>query len=189
MSTMKNVYLSRQSVWLVLLLAVLVGVLAACGGDSTVGTATPTPSPTFVSTVVISLTQTPPTPTPTAKPAGRTPTPSPRPTPRPTPTPTPVKPTPTPTPTRTSTVVTVSITTNSSGSFTFSPTSLRIAIGTTVIWKNNTGAPHTVSGSAFDSGTISPGGTFSFKFAQAGTFAYHCMFHPYMVGSVVSAVG
>lgn len=78
----------------------------------------------------------------------------------------------------------VSITTDSSGNFTFSPTSLSIAIGTTVVWKNNTGAPHTVTGSTFGSGAISPGGTFSFKFAQAGTFAYHCMFHPYMVALV-----
>ncbi len=30
-----------------------------------------------------------------------------------------------------------------------------------------------------------PDSSSSFKFAQAGTFAYHCMFHPYMVASVV----
>jgi plastocyanin len=69
---------------------------------------------------------------------------------------------------------------DSNGTFTFSPQALNITAGTTVIWKNNTSAPHTVTGSSFGSGTINPGGSFSFKFTQAGTFAYPCKFHPYM---------
>ncbi len=70
--------------------------------------------------------------------------------------------------------------------FGFSPQTLTIAIGTIVIWKNNTSAPHTVTsdGSAFDSGTIAPGGTFSFKFTHAGTFAYHCSIHPHMTATI-----
>jgi plastocyanin len=36
----------------------------------------------------------------------------------------------------------------------------------------------------FDSGTIQPGGTFSFKFTSAGTFAYHCNIHPYMMATI-----
>ncbi len=65
-----------------------------------------------------------------------------------------------------------------------SPQTLNISMGTTVMWNNTTSVPHTITGSSFGSGTISPGGSFSFKFTQAGTFAYHCMFHPYMTASI-----
>ena len=88
------------------------------------------------------------------------------------------KPTPVPT-------VVVTITTDSSSNFACSPQTLSITPGTIVIWRNSTSTPHTVTGNAFGSGTISPGGSFSFKFTQAGTFAYHCMFHPYRVASIV----
>lgn len=81
---------------------------------------------------------------------------------------------------------TVMITTTKKGVFTFRPKMLKIAAGTTVVWKNMTQAPHTVSSDTgiFDSGVISPGGTFTFKFTQAGTFAYHCNIHPFMTASV-----
>jgi plastocyanin len=86
---------------------------------------------------------------------------------------------------------TVTITTDSSGTFTFSPKSLTIPAGTTVIWKNTTQTPHTVTsndGKTFNSGDstpVAPSTTFSFKFMSAGTFAYHCDFHPYMVATIV----
>ena len=86
---------------------------------------------------------------------------------------------------------TVTITTDSSGQFAFSPKSLTIPVGTTVIWKNTTQAPHTVTsndGKSFktgDSTPVAPGSTFSFKFTKAGTFAYHCNFHPYMTATLL----
>jgi len=86
---------------------------------------------------------------------------------------------------------TVTITTDSSGTFTFSPKSLTIPVGTTVIWKNTTQTPHTVTsndGKAFNSGDstpVAPNTTFSFKFMSAGTFAYHCDFHPYMMATII----
>ena len=48
-------------------------------------------------------------------------------------------------------------------------------------------APHTVTsddGQTFDSGTIAPGGTFTFKFTVAGSYPYHCNIHPYMRATV-----
>ncbi len=87
---------------------------------------------------------------------------------------------------------TVMITTDSSGSFAFSPATLTIKAGTTVIWKNTTSAPHTVTsddGKTFDSGTSNPiaaqSGTFSFTFTTAGTFAYHCEIHPFMKATII----
>jgi plastocyanin len=77
------------------------------------------------------------------------------------------------------------------GEFAFSPDSLTIAVGTTVIWENTTGAPHTVTsndGKTFDSGTaqpVNPGSSFSFKFTKSGTYAYHCQFHPSMVATII----
>jgi len=105
--------------------------------------------------------------------------------------------TPTSNPTPTATTATsgpsktVTITTDSSGKFAFSPTTLTISAGTTVIWMNTTQAPHTVTsddGKTFDSGTsnpVSPGTSFSFKFTTAGTFAYHCQFHLYMKATII----
>ncbi|HWZ19196.1 MAG TPA: plastocyanin/azurin family copper-binding protein [Ktedonobacteraceae bacterium] len=182
---LKNMYISRHMAWYSLLIAALFIILTACGSDS--NTATATPAPTDASTITVGSTNTPSAPSPTPTPTRPKPTPTqarPTPTPtvsRPTPTPTPQKPT--PTPTHVSTVI-VKITTDGTGAFTFSPQALNVTAGTNVIWNNTTSAPHTVTGSSFGSGTISPGGSFSFRFTQVGTFAYHCMFHPYMTASI-----
>ncbi len=87
---------------------------------------------------------------------------------------------------------TVMIITDSSGSFAFSPASLTIKAGTTVIWKNTTTVGHTVTsddGKSFDSGTTNPiapqSGTFSFTFKTAGTYPYHCEIHPFMKATII----
>ncbi|HEV2582080.1 MAG TPA: plastocyanin/azurin family copper-binding protein [Ktedonobacteraceae bacterium] len=88
--------------------------------------------------------------------------------------------------------VAVTITTDSSGSFAFSPAAVTIKAGTTVVWTNTTGAPHTVTsddGKTFDSGIANPipasGGTFKFTFNTTGSFSYHCQIHPYMKATIV----
>ena len=98
--------------------------------------------------------------------------------------------TPTATTAPTGATQTVTITTDSNG-FTFSPKTLTIPVGTTVIWKNTTQTPHTVTsndGKSFNTGDstpVAPGTTFSFKFTKAGTFAYHCDFHPSMMATII----
>jgi len=102
-----------------------------------------------------------------------------------TPTPTVAQPTPTPAPGYTQVVL---ITNTSNGSFGFTPPKLAIRVGTTVIWKNRSSAPHTVTsddGTTFDSGTVAVGGTFHFTFKTAGTFSYHCNIHPYMRSVII----
>ncbi len=81
---------------------------------------------------------------------------------------------------------------SSSGSFGFNPTTITITVGTTVTWTNTTSAPHTVTsddGTSFDSTINTPisanGGTFSFTFTKAGTFAYHCQIHPFMKATII----
>jgi plastocyanin len=69
----------------------------------------------------------------------------------------------------------------------FVPADLNIEVGTTVTWMNADRDSHTSTSDApgWNSGTISPGRQFSFTFQTAGTFPYHCSFHPGMTGEVV----
>jgi len=76
----------------------------------------------------------------------------------------------------------------------FIPSTVTIDVGGEVVWENVDNAAHTVtSGSpadgpdgAFDSSLIMAGGaSFSHTFADAGTFTYFCMVHPWMQGTVI----
>jgi plastocyanin len=160
----KNAYMPQRSAWfgLLVLLVVALLALAACGGSSD-ASAGSSPSPTTVAN------------TPTAGMAGATPATTPVTTPATTPTPAPG-----------STQV-VMVITDSSGAYGFSPAMLTIRAGTTVIWKNVSSAPHTITsddGQAFDSGTVAVGGTYRFTFKTAGAFPYHCNYHPYMRATI-----
>ena len=102
------------------------------------------------------------------------------------------KATPTATTAVTGATQTVMITTDSSGSFIFSPKSLTIKVGTTVVWKNTTQTPHTVTSldanKPFNSGDNTPinsNMTFSFKFTRAGTYKYQCDFHPQTMQAMI----
>jgi plastocyanin len=70
--------------------------------------------------------------------------------------------------------------------FSFGPTAITVAAGTTVNWHNNDGEPHTVvsADGLFRSAALDTGETFSFKFTKAGTFKYVCTIHPRMVATV-----
>ena len=69
----------------------------------------------------------------------------------------------------------------------FSPATITVTHGTTITWKNNDSADHTVSSNIglFDSGTINPAGTYSRVFTMTGTFPYRCTIHPSMTGTVI----
>jgi plastocyanin len=135
-------------------------LLAACGGGAGVsasGAGSPAITPTPVATTSV-VTNTPTVLTPTPKS--------------------------TPLPGLTQVVLIVD---NSGGSYGFSPATLTIRVGTTVVWKNMSSVPHTITsddGQTFDSGNIAPGGTFTFKFTVAGSYPYHCNIHPYMRATV-----
>lgn len=62
---------------------------------------------------------------------------------------------------------------------------LRIRTGTTVTWINHDSAPHTAAGSAFHSGTLNHGDTFSFTFTEPGVYEYVCAFHPHMTHTII----
>jgi len=72
--------------------------------------------------------------------------------------------------------------------FAFSPLTLTIHAGDTVVWTNQDAMGHTVtsdSGGELNSSTIPGGGTYSHTFAAAGTYSYHCSIHPSMKGTII----
>lgn len=75
----------------------------------------------------------------------------------------------------------------------FNVANLEIEAGTTVTWTNKSNMDHTVTsgtrngddeGDLFDSGRIAPGGTFTYTFEDAGTYAYFCDLHSGMDAEV-----
>jgi plastocyanin len=75
--------------------------------------------------------------------------------------------------------------------FTFDPTLLSVDRGATVTWTNTDIIQHTVTSGEpgaptgrFDK-TVEPTATFSFTFADAGTYDFFCNFHRSMVGQIV----
>jgi plastocyanin len=67
----------------------------------------------------------------------------------------------------------------------FKPTTLTVAKGTRVIFRNKDLAPHTVtdtSSGGVDSGVINPGKSFSLVIDH--TLDYFCMIHPFMKAKV-----
>jgi plastocyanin len=70
--------------------------------------------------------------------------------------------------------------------FKFHPRTLAVRRGTTVVFSNSARVAHTATDrGVFDSGRIRPGQSFSVRFGQKGTFAYHCKIHRFMRGKIV----
>jgi plastocyanin len=71
----------------------------------------------------------------------------------------------------------------------FEPQSINVAAGSTIRWMNHGGDDHSVTAdnNSFDSGDLSPGGSYSARFRQPGTYTYHCELHPEMKGTIVVA--
>ena len=75
----------------------------------------------------------------------------------------------------------------------FSPSSLTVKSGTTVVWTNMDRVDHTVTfgehgagmGSGMDSTMMGHMASHSYTFMEAGTYEYHCDPHSYMTGTVV----
>ena len=74
--------------------------------------------------------------------------------------------------------------------FTFSPETIHVKAGTAVTWVNcevPAVDPHTTTSNdnVWTSLSLKAGDTFSFTFNQTGSFAYTCVPHPFMHGTVV----
>ncbi len=72
-------------------------------------------------------------------------------------------------------------------SFAFKPAKLTVSVGARITWTNLDSAPHTATadqGAAFDTGTLNQNQSKTVTFSTAGTFSYHCAFHPFMLATV-----
>jgi len=81
---------------------------------------------------------------------------------------------------------------NANTPFSLSPSVINVKTNETVTWQNNDVASHTVTTGTtslgfdgrIDSGVITTGKSFSYKFDKAGVFGYYCLFHPWMTGVI-----
>jgi len=69
----------------------------------------------------------------------------------------------------------------------FSPNSAAVKVGDVVEWDNSGSVAHNVTFddfSAITSDTMNSGDSYQVKFTKAGTYQFHCTFHPGMEGTV-----
>ena len=73
----------------------------------------------------------------------------------------------------------------------FTPASFRVAVGGTVTFANSGRAMHTVTAAngSFDSDMIRSGGSWAHTFTTPGSFAYNCILHPTMRGTIEVGAG
>jgi plastocyanin len=72
--------------------------------------------------------------------------------------------------------------------FAYHPSTLTVAPGTTVAFHNVDTTEHTATSknaTTFDTGPIQHNETKMVTLTEAGTFAYHCAFHPFMNGTII----
>ena len=70
--------------------------------------------------------------------------------------------------------------------FEFSPATLTVKVGTTVVWTNKDAIGHTVNfnSGGIDSNVLNHNDQFTYTFTTPGTYDYICSIHPFMHGSV-----
>jgi plastocyanin len=71
--------------------------------------------------------------------------------------------------------------------FAFVPDKVTINAGQTVRFVQDDETPHTVTAAdkSFDSGNLDKGKSWTHTFDKAGTFAYFCVYHTFMKGTIV----
>ncbi|MGH7722069.1 MAG: cupredoxin domain-containing protein [Candidatus Dormibacteria bacterium] len=69
----------------------------------------------------------------------------------------------------------------------FDPTTVTVKTGAVIQWKDTGSTAHNVTfdgQSSLTSGTLQQGNTWQVQFTTAGTYKYHCTFHPGMDGQI-----
>ena len=71
--------------------------------------------------------------------------------------------------------------------FAFSPATVTVTAGSTVVWTNDDSIQHdiTFNGGSIVSNVLNHNDTFSHTFPTAGTYHYICSIHPFMHGTVI----
>jgi len=75
----------------------------------------------------------------------------------------------------------------------YGPPTVTVVVGVnnTVVWTNTDPAIHTVTANdnSFNSNNMNQGDVFTYVFKVPGTFNYHCIYHSWMLGTVVVKSG
>jgi plastocyanin len=69
----------------------------------------------------------------------------------------------------------------------YKPADITVPKGTTVKFTNEDSTPHTATSreaGVFESGSIDTGKSASVMLEETGSFAYYCLFHPFMKGTI-----
>lgn len=69
--------------------------------------------------------------------------------------------------------------------FNFSPSNIRVKLGTKITWTNLDDTQHTIKSSLFTSDLIKKNETFSYTTNTQGTYEYYCTLHPSMKGTII----
>ena len=68
----------------------------------------------------------------------------------------------------------------------FTPASLTVKPGDSIVWVNKDPFPHTATAAGkFDSREMAPAGTWTFRATTPGEIQYVCAYHPTMKGTIV----
>jgi plastocyanin len=71
--------------------------------------------------------------------------------------------------------------------YTYEPATITVPQGTTVTFTNRDSTPHTATSKQsglFESGSLDTGKSGTVTFDETGNFAYYCLFHPFMKGTI-----
>lgn len=73
------------------------------------------------------------------------------------------------------------------GQYIFDPATLKIKVGTQVIWTNDSNVVHTVTSDTllFNTDNLATNQVFTVTFTKPGTYPYYCNIHTYMLGTIV----
>jgi plastocyanin len=73
------------------------------------------------------------------------------------------------------------------GQYAFEPATLKIKVGTQVIWTNDSSAVHTVTSDTllFNTNNLAINQVFTVTFTKPGTYPYYCNFHTNMIGTII----
>lgn len=70
----------------------------------------------------------------------------------------------------------------------YKPATITVPAGTTIAFTNHDSTPHTATSresGAFESGSIDTDATGEVRLEESGTFAFYCLFHPFMKGTII----
>jgi plastocyanin len=71
--------------------------------------------------------------------------------------------------------------------YTYEPARITVPKGTKVTFTNRDSTPHTATSKEpglFESGSLASGKSGAIVLDESGTFAYYCLFHPFMKGTI-----